>query len=51
MKIGYYTYFHLYIQLTKTKTIVAKQTEIKDYTIMHPTKIFVMDVFEHIGEK
>jgi cyclopropane fatty-acyl-phospholipid synthase-like methyltransferase len=29
--------------------INPEQTEIKDYTKMHPTKIFTMDVLEHIS--
>lgn len=31
--------------------INPKETEIKDYTKMAPTKIFVMDVFEHIKKE
>jgi len=31
--------------------INPEQTEIDDYTKIHPTKIFVLDVFEHLPEK
>jgi|WetSurMetagenome_2_1015567.scaffolds.fasta_scaffold130045_2 hypothetical protein len=31
--------------------INPKQTEIEDYTKMHPNKIFAMDVFEHLNLK
>ena len=31
--------------------INPKETEVKDYTTLKPTKIFAMDVFEHIGKE